>query len=113
MSGYCEIGGDPMKNDSATGASASLNLTITAIMEFLDDEGDRPRSGLREFLYDKLGDLAVKWYRHGFNRGHRESAKQIKNGSVPRVLRYDATREFFTGGKRTVRLKSTLKRRRT
>ena len=101
-----------MKDDFAAGASASLKLSIKAIMEFLEDVEKHPRSGLREFLYEKLSDLAVKWYRRGFKRGHIESDRHIQGGKVPRVLRYDATREFFTGRERTVRLKSTLKRKR-
>ncbi len=102
-----------MKDEFARGASASLNKTITAIMEFLGNEKDRPRHGLRDCLQDLVGDLAVRWYRRGFNRGHRESNKQCKDGRVPRILRYDATREFFTGSEKTVHLKSTLKRKRS
>jgi hypothetical protein len=67
----------------------------------------------RDFLYVKLGDLAVKWYSRGFCRGHMESNKQSDGGRVPRTLRYDATREFFTDEERTVHLKSTLKKKRT
>jgi hypothetical protein len=99
------------KNDYAAGASASLKKTSKAIMRFLNDKKDQPQVGLRDFLYDCLGDLAIKWYRYGFNRGHKESQKQSKNGKIPRTLRYDATREFFTGTKRTVRLKSKLKKK--
>ena len=101
-----------MKNEYAAGASKSLKKTTKAIMKFLKDSGDRPQSGLRDFLYDKLGDFAVKWYRKGFNRGHKESHKHRTNRKVPRTLSYDATREFFTGDERTVRLKSTLKNKR-
>jgi hypothetical protein len=49
-----------MKNEYAAGASKSLKKTTKAIMKFLKDSGDRPQSGLRDFLYDKLGDFAVK-----------------------------------------------------
>jgi hypothetical protein len=102
-----------MKNDQAAGASKSLKKTTKAIMKFLDDKGDRPQNGLRDFLHDKLGDFAVKWYRKGFNLGHKESHKQCDGGKVPRTLRHDATREFFTGDERTVRLKSVLKKKRS
>lgn len=101
-----------MKDDFAAGASASLKKTISAIEMFLESEGDRPRRGLRAYMFDRLADLAVKWYRRGFKRGHMETAKQCKRGSVLRVLRYDATREFFTDSQRTVHLKSTLKKKR-
>jgi hypothetical protein len=102
-----------MKNEHAAGASKSLKKTTKVIMKFLKDRGDRPQSGLRDFLHEKLGDLAVKWYRRGFKRGHIESDKQFDDGKVPRTLRYDATREFFTGEERTVNLKSTLKKKRS
>jgi len=102
-----------MKNDHAAGASKSLKKTTKAIMKFLKDEGDRPQNGLRDFLHDKLGDFAVKWYRRGFNRGHKESGKQCDGGKVPSTLRYDATREFFTNDERTVHLKSALKKKRS
>ena len=101
-----------MKNDHAAGASKSLKKTTKAMMKFLKDHGDRPQRRLRDFLYDKLGDFAVKWYRRGFRRGHMESDKQSDGGKVARTLRYDATREFFTNDKRTIRLKSTLKKKR-
>ena len=102
-----------MKHDFAAGASASLNKTITAMETFLEDKGDRPARGLRDYLSAQLGDLAVKWYRHGFSRGHKESNKRSSGGRIPRVLRYDATREFFTDDERTVHLKSTLKKKRS
>jgi hypothetical protein len=102
-----------MRDGYTAGASASLNKTITAILQFLEADEARPRRGLRDYLHGRLGDLAVKWYRHGFNRGHKESDKQCKNGKVPRNLRYDATREFFTDAERTVRLKSTLRKKRS
>ncbi len=102
-----------INNGHAAGASKSLKKTTKAIMKFLQDKGDLPQRDLRAFLYDKLGDFAVKWYRKGFNRGHKESDKQCERGRVPRVLRYDATREFFTDDERTVQLKSTLKKKRS
>jgi len=102
-----------MRDGFAAGASASLNKTIAAMESFLEHKGDRPARGLRDYLLAQLGDLAVKWYRHGFSRGHRESDKQKRSGRIPRILRYDATREFFTDDERTVHLKSTLKKKRS
>jgi hypothetical protein len=99
--------------DHAAGASKSLKKTTKIIMKFLEDRGDRPQNGLRDFLHEKLGDFAVKWYRKGFNRGHKESHKQCDEGKVPRTLDFDATREFFTDDERTVHLKSTLKKKRS
>lgn len=95
-------------SEQAKGASKALNKTISAVMQHLEDDGDRPQSELREFLYEKLGDLAVYWYRRGFRRGHREAHRQSRNGNVTRVLRRIITREFFTGNERTIRLRSRL-----
>jgi hypothetical protein len=97
-----------MTKNSAAGASASLNKTISEIMKFLNSREPRPTAALRVFLREKIGDLGERWYRRGFNRGHRESRKQMRKGKVPRTLRYDATRKFFRGSRRTVRLKSVL-----
>lgn len=108
-----ERGHGHLKHDFAAGASASLNKTITAMESFLEEKGNRPQRGLRDYLLTQLGDLAVKWYRNGFNRGHRESNKQSRRGRIPRILRYDATREFFIDDERTVHLKSTLKKKRS
>lgn len=94
--------------DFASGASASLKKTIDEVMAFLGQHGPQPPDNLRDFLHERLNDLAVKWYRKGFNRGHRESHQQTARGKVPKILRYDATRLFFRGGKRTVHLKSEL-----
>ena len=101
-----------MTNGFAAGASASLNKTITAMQDFLEDKQGRPSRGLRDYLFAQLGDLAVTWYRRGFKRGHRESHKRSRNGRTPRILTYEATREFFTGDERTIHLKSTLRRNR-
>jgi hypothetical protein len=62
-----------MTGDFAAGASGSLKKISKAIMRFLKDKKDQPQHGLRDYLNEQLGDLAVKWYRHGFNRGHRET----------------------------------------
>jgi hypothetical protein len=35
----------------------------------------------------------------------------VRAGRVPRVLRYDATHEFFTGDERTVHSKPTLEQK--
>ena len=65
-----------MGRNSAGGASASLNKTISEITAFLNDRGRRPwgrGADLRDFLHEKLTDLAEKRYRRGFRRGHMES----------------------------------------
>ena len=50
------------------GRSESLNKTITELMEFLNDNADRPGgwgAKLRPFLHEKLADLAEYWYKRG------------------------------------------------
>jgi hypothetical protein len=100
--------GYQMKNDFAAGAAASLKTTANEVMAVLGHQDPLPTDDLRDFLNEKLGDLAIKWYRKGFNRGHKESHAQTAKGRVPKTLRHDATRQFFSGGKRTVHLKSVL-----
>jgi|SRR5579883_596692 len=96
----------------AKGASKSLNKTITELMEYLDDSGPRPRQGLREFLYGKVGDLAEKWFRKGFNRGHKESyAAYLDDGVVPVRLEYLCSRNVCPNEERQITLKSTIRTR--
>ncbi|MGO9591982.1 MAG: hypothetical protein ACLP3K_18280 [Candidatus Acidiferrales bacterium] len=101
-----------MDKDSIGGASASLNRTITEIMEFLGDRGPRPGgrgARLREFLHEKLANLAEKRYRRGFRRGHIESHKKfVKTGVFPRELRFVGEREFFKDQKRKVDVTSRI-----
>jgi hypothetical protein len=75
------------------------------------DQRKRPAEGLRDFLNELIGNYGEYNYRRGFNRGHRESAKNVKNGRVPTTLRYEKTREFFNDGERTVHLRSRLKKK--
>jgi hypothetical protein len=81
-----------MANDGGKGSSESLNLTITDIMRFLDDDSHRPspRDGerLRPFLEEKLGDFAELWLKRGFKTGHKTAfAKYEKNDKFPKTIR--------------------------
>jgi hypothetical protein len=102
-----------MDKNSAGGASASLNKTISEIMAFLNDRGRRPGgrgADLRDFLHEKLADLAVKRYRRGFRRGHIESHKRfVETGVFPNEIEFEAKREFFDGQNRRVQLTSRIK----
>ena len=102
-----------MSKDSTSGASASLNQTISEIMDFLGDQGRRPGgrgAKLREFLHEKLADLALKRYKRGFRRGHMESHKKfVETGAFPDELSYVCEREFFKNQKRKVHVTSKLK----
>ena len=103
------MGKHKMPKGFIAGASASLNLSITEIMDFLGHNDPRPGQELRSFLYEKIGDLGVNWYKKGFNRGHMESYAAYKeNDEVPRVLRYECTRETFAGEVHELSLKSAI-----
>ncbi len=96
--------------DLAAGAAKSLNKSIREIEDFLKGIKVSPSTAkLRAELHERLEDLAEHWYGRGFNRGHRESRKQLTNGKVPKILEFEANREFLTRSKRPVHLKSTLK----
>lgn len=79
-------------------ASESLNKTITEIMRHLNQSGPRPGgpgAKLRPFLHKKIGDLAERWFRKGFNRGHKQSDKAFqRTGKVPRKLEYACSRNL-------------------
>jgi len=97
-----------MANPYAEGASQSLNKTISEIMHYLKDHGARPNTGLRVFMREKIADLGERWYRKGFNRGHRQSRKEFRNdGKVPKILRYKCARQLAPGQRRSIKLKST------
>lgn len=101
------------RSDRIKGCSQAINKTITEITDFLDDDSPRPGgrgSNLREFLREKLADLAEYWYRRGYTRGHTESHKaSAAKGKVPSKLVYKGKREFFEGQKRRVRAVSRIK----
>jgi hypothetical protein len=75
-------------------------------MEFLEDDSQRVAAGkLRPFLHEKLADLAEKWLKRGFKRGCIEVEREFKmEGSFPVSVRYEGSRELFTGHDRPVRL---------
>ncbi len=105
-----------MGDDSTGGASASLNQTITEIMEFIEDQGPRPGgrgAKLREFLHRKIAKLAEKRYKRGFRRGHIESHKRfVETGAFPKTIRYVGEREFFKDQIRKVDVTSRIDRKR-
>jgi len=89
-----------------------LNKTIAEIMEFLKDPGKRPPLGpemLRFFLHDKIGDLAERWFRRGFNRGHIESYKAFSaEETVPQTLEFKCRRNLSPGQNRALILEHTI-----
>jgi hypothetical protein len=72
----------------------------------------KPNEGLRDFLREKIGDLSERWFRRGFNRGHRESYRECEDkGKVPRTLTFDCRRKLSPRQIRALTLKSTIKKK--
>lgn len=91
----------PTNRERMRGRSDSLNKTITEVMTFLKDDGERPGgrgARLRHFLHEKLADFAEYWYKRGVRRGHMECHKELEaTGTLSTELRYKGNREFFEG----------------
>jgi len=99
-----------MANPYVAGASAAINKTITAIMNFQKKSGYRPNKKLRPFMEKKIVQLCESAWKKGVNRGHKESrAKFLATGKVPKRITYEGTREFYPGHKRVVRAVSNIK----
>jgi hypothetical protein len=95
--------------DEIRGKAKALKKTSGAIMEFLGDNSKQQNEELRDFLYEKLADLASHWYKRGVRRGHMESYKEWKTtGALSAKLRYETEREFFSNKSRSVRVKSKI-----
>lgn len=103
--------------DFVQGCSKSLNKTISEVATFLGHDAGRPGgrgTNLRDFLHEKLADLAEHWYKRGVRRGHMESHKEFKaTGAVSAEFRYKGEREFFEGQARRVRVTSKILKIRT
>jgi len=86
----------------------SLKKSIDEVENFLKGIRVTPSTRpLRAELHE-MEKLAERWYRKGFNRGHKESDKHLAKGKVPKTLKFDATRQFFTSSGCSISLKSKL-----
>lgn len=95
------------------GASASIMKTISEIEDILNGEklsgGGPKRETLRAKLQAALIKSSRSWYRKGFNRGHKECYRALKeNKHFPATLQVNVEREFIPNSLSTVVLKSTL-----
>jgi hypothetical protein len=92
------------------GSSQSLTKTIRELNEFLDNNENLPISKKREFMYEKIADIAEKSLKLGFRRGHLNTLKKFrKTGKMPESL--SVTRKevlLAPGQKRNVKLRSKL-----
>lgn len=101
-----------MPNPHAEGASKSLKKTISEIMTHLGDTGNQPNDGLRDFLREKIGDLSERWFKKGFNRGHKESLREFEDkGKVPRVLTFECSRKLSPRQIRDLTLESIIEKK--
>jgi hypothetical protein len=103
--------GNHVSTERKAGASASLNKTITEIVEFIGNDDEQTKGEkLRTTLHQKIGDLAQMWYRRGFKRGHIESHKHFKaSDTVPTKLEFECRRKLSPSQERDIVLKSEIK----
>lgn len=92
-------------------ASNSLKKSIAEIEAHLEGRGVAGAPGFhRAELHATLAAFAARWYRKGFNRGHRESFDGFtETGKVPKSLRAKVKRDLFGGAAKPVKLKSRIK----
>jgi len=102
-----------MASGDAEASCRSLNLTVTAVKNFMKDDAKRPKDmKLREHLYALLAKFGERWYKRGFRRGHLESYKKFKaTGRLSSKLRYEKEKELFTDQGRRVSVESKIKSR--
>ena len=97
------------------GASQSLNLTISELMDFLGDHGPRPSSfdgQLRDFLHEKISDLAVRAFKAGYKQAHQDCVSEYRKGKgFPLVLFYDARPRLSPRKVQSFRFESRIPKR--
>lgn len=92
-------------------ASNSLRKSIAEIEAQLAGRSVTGSPGVyRAELHATLAEFAERWYRKGFNRGHRESYESFsETGKVPKSMRAKVKRDLFGGARKAVKLKSRIK----
>ena len=98
--------------ERAAGASASLNKTITELMEYMENAEARPSTDLRQFMYDKIGDIAEWWAQEGFYWGHGMACwESFRQGEVPATLAVEYGKaQLAPGCERDLPLQSRIRR---
>jgi hypothetical protein len=72
------------------GASQALHKTISELMDYLEQDPSRPRAELRQFMREKIADVAEWWANEGFYWGHGTACSHWnKTGEVPASLELD------------------------
>ncbi|MDZ8120140.1 hypothetical protein [Pontiella agarivorans] len=99
----------------AEGATSSINKTLEEIEkimkgEELSDAGPL-RSDLRDAIENALIELATRWYKKGFNRGHKESyEKYVLKDKFPKRITTTVSRKLLPNAKEEIELGSTIKK---
>lgn len=96
------------------GASSSIKKTLSDIELILEGEelinSGEMRTELRDKILVSLTELSTRWYKKGFNRGHKECFSHLeKHEEFPMTIRKTLKREFLPNNQAVVKLKSTLK----
>jgi hypothetical protein len=97
-----------------TGASKSIEITMDEIGAILEGgtlkEAGPLRADLRELIESSLTSLSMKWYKKGFNRGHKESYKEfVVSDEFPLKISATVSRSLIPKSKKQVALRSSLK----
>jgi hypothetical protein len=100
------------REERTVGASASLNKTITELMEYMDNTEARPSADFRNFMHEKIADIAEWWAQEGFYWGHGMAYWQsFKQDEVPATLIVDYGKaQLAPGCEREVTLRSRIRR---
>lgn len=100
------------RDERIAGASESLNRTISDLMEYMEDQSSRPNAELRQFMYDKVADLAEWWANEGFYWGHGTACQKCAElGEVPATLTLDYGMAWLAPDcKRPLSLQSRIRR---
>ena len=95
------------------GASQSVTKTIDEVVDIvlglpLEEAGEL-RTVLREQIETALIDLATKWYKIGFKRGHKVTfERHAKNAIFPTSISRNMKCKFLPNTEQSVKLHSNL-----
>lgn len=105
-----------MADNSTSGASKSLYKSIDDLEKIAKNKLKGIEGELREKFRDeyrkKLLELAIKWYKIGFQRGHKECYSVFKKtGTVPKKLTIIKTANFiYKTYRKKVKLQSQIEK---
>jgi len=106
---------DIYREGHLNGALESIDKTLREIEHILDgtslDKAGKYRQELRLKIEKSLTKLGIKWYKKGFNKGHKEVYIQyIKTGKISENISIDVSRNLLPKSKSKIALKSSLKK---